>query len=54
MAECTCVPCGSCYGTGRQWVYFQGVEGSEPCDDCRGSGLSELCDRCQDLMEQEA
>jgi len=51
--KCTCVSCGSCRGTGRQWFYYQGVEESEPCDDCHGSGVTEECDSCIDAREIE-
>lgn len=60
-AACRCVSCGECGGSGTVWFSFPGVDegrylGSRRCDDldelatcpeCRGSGLSELCDECR-------
>lgn len=51
MANCTCVPCGSCNGTGNVWFTFDGkylgnhrsddLDNLERCDDCEGSGIAE-------------
>lgn len=51
--KCTCVSCGTCIGTGRQWFQWYGVEESEPCDDCDGSGVTETCESCMDAREVE-
>jgi hypothetical protein len=59
VRQCTCVSCGECRGTGTVWFAFGGREylGNRRCDDldemhtceeCGGSGLSEMCDFCQD------
>lgn len=61
---CRCVSCAECRGSGRVWFAFGGREylGSRRCDDldemetceeCSGSGLAEVCDRCQQAMDDE-
>lgn len=50
---CRCVSCGTCNGNGRMWrdtgAWPEGE--SVTCIDCDGSGLTEVCDRCEDLAE---
>jgi hypothetical protein len=48
VSKCTCVSCGTCNGSGKTWFWHHGVEESETCIDCDGSGLSEECDYCLD------
>lgn len=52
---CGCVRCGGCGGSGRMTVPALGYpeDDLESCDECRGIGLSEVCDRCNDLEELE-
>ncbi len=62
---CACVRCGDCGGTGSIWLDFAGrylgnhrsddLDDAEPCDNCGGSGIVEVCDRCQmqDELEDE-
>jgi len=62
--KCTCISCPECNGTGTVWFAFDGEYlGSSRCDDiddlrtcaeCEGSGITEMCDYCQDQIEQEA
>jgi hypothetical protein len=60
--ECRCVSCGECRGSGTVWFAFGGreylgngrrddLDEMETCHECRGSGISEECDRCQLLRE---
>jgi hypothetical protein len=60
---CECVSCGSCSGSGSVWHDFNGaylgnhrcddLDSLEPCEDCGGSGLSEVCTECQEAYENE-
>lgn len=62
--ECRCVRCGDCGGSGSVWYDFRGhflgnyrtddLDESEPCDNCGGSGIVEVCQRCQDMDERES
>ena len=60
IPECACVRCLSCKGLGYFWDEFDYSEQGqmhETCDECDGSGLSEVCDRCRDIeadMYEEA
>lgn len=57
MAECACVGCSMCDGTGTVWFDFAGryfgnrrcddLDVLEPCEDCGGTGVAETCDSCQ-------
>ena len=59
--SCKCVLCGECGGSGHVWVSFSGkykgknhsddMDSMERCEDCGGSGLSEICDDCQAAYE---
>lgn len=59
--ECSCVPCDECDGSGSVWVSFGGkylgrnrcddMDRLETCEECRGSGFSEMCDYCYNLEE---
>jgi hypothetical protein len=62
VRHCTCVSCGECGGSGTVWFAFGGREylGNSRCDDldemetceeCRGSGITEMCDYCQDTRD---
>ena len=62
--ECQCVPCGECAGGGNVWFSFghreylgsrrcDDLDEMETCDECRGTGISEMCDRCVYIMEME-
>jgi DnaJ-class molecular chaperone len=52
---CRCVSCPDCRGSGRTWFQTGGYpeEDVETCDYCSGSGITEQCDRCADLIEIE-
>lgn len=62
-APCTCVPCSYCDGTGSIWLDFAGrylgnhrsddLDQCEPCEECGGSGTSEVCGECQYAYECE-
>ena len=51
---CECVICWTCRGTGNVEVKTDGYPeyDLEACSDCRGSGLSEVCDYCHDTDEE--
>jgi hypothetical protein len=61
--QCTCVSCGACDGSGSVWYSFSGeylgnsrcddLDDLQTCDECNGSGLSEVCDLCQDWREEQ-
>jgi DnaJ-class molecular chaperone len=50
---CRCIRCDACHGSGRISVRSFGYpeDDIESCDECRGAGISESCDRCQLLDE---
>jgi hypothetical protein len=60
---CTCVTCGECGGHGTIWLDVSGrylgnrrcddCDTMEGCDECHGSGISEMCDACQWAWEEE-
>lgn len=60
--RCRCVSCAECDGTGNVWFSFSGqylgnnrcddLDDLRTCDECNGSGLSEMCDLCQDRHEE--
>ena len=64
MADCTCVSCPDCGGTGSIWLDFQGrylgshrcddLDELEPCDSCGGSGVSETCQSCADDCDRDS
>lgn len=47
--KCECEPCHACNGRGR--FYFDrmglGMEQDEPCWNCLGYGVEEICDYCE-------
>jgi hypothetical protein len=59
--RCTCVNCGECLGSGTVWRSFSGrylgsgrcddLDESHTCEECNGSGVTELCDLCQDMRD---
>lgn len=51
---CTCVRCGTCNGIGSIDDPFD-YSGTYPrtCEDCDGSGMTEVCERCMDIEELE-
>ena len=61
--KCQCVACGECGGTGNVWFTISGkylgnhccddLDNLEVCEECHGSGLSEVCDFCRDQDEPE-
>lgn len=65
MAKCTCINCPDCGGTGTVWFSFDGtylgchrsddLDNLETCDSCRGSGISERCDECEnaDIYDED-
>lgn len=55
MADrCECVRCDTCKGLGDidDLMDYSGRY-PYPCDDCEGSGITEMCDYCMDVMEIE-
>ena len=63
---CQCVSCPECHGSGHVWFAFPGPDrggkylGDHRCDDldelelcfhCGGSGITETCDRCQEMED---
>jgi hypothetical protein len=50
--QCHCLACGVCNGRGYlpTFDYRALMDESDTCDECGGSGLAEVCDRCQ-LLE---
>lgn len=69
VRQCTCVSCGECRGSGTVWLSFGSTSygggrylGAGRCDDldepatceeCGGSGITEMCDYCQDLRDTD-
>lgn len=55
MATCQCVLCDLCHGTGTMRVETDGWPEFEleTCEECRGSGISQTCDSCQDDAEMD-
>lgn len=53
--RCQCVSCANCRGTGSAWYATGGYpeEDVETCAECSGSGITESCERCDDLEELE-
>jgi hypothetical protein len=53
MAECKCVRCGDCGGSGNVSVESDGYPefDLESCQTCKGSGIVETCANCADLEE---
>ena len=59
---CKCVSCGECNGQGVVFYSMGGkyrgafknddLDSMETCDDCGGTGLSEMCDACRDKLEE--
>lgn len=50
MGSCDCVSCGECNGSGRIRVKCEGFPEYEvvTCPDCRGTGVSEQCEICEE------
>lgn len=53
---CTCVRCDTCKGFGSIHDPFDygprsGID--EECIDCDGSGITEMCDYCHEVDEEE-
>ena len=55
---CRCVNCPECRGSGHVWFAFGGreylgfsraddLDEMECCEECSGSGVVEMCDKCQ-------
>ena len=53
--ECRCVSCAACKGTGNVEIPTNGYPEweLETCEECRGSGISEKCQACQDDEDAE-
>jgi hypothetical protein len=49
--SCSCVICGECNGSGfhrvDDWTQPEGYD-LETCEECRGSGICELCEECRE------
>lgn len=51
---CRCVRCGECRGQGNVRAELNLADFDlETCEGCGGSGITEVCDRCQLLGELE-
>lgn len=60
---CACVRCGDCGGSGSYYVDHRGhflgqhrsddMDDLEYCDGCGGSGIVEVCSRCELLRDLE-
>lgn len=51
---CRCVRCGECNGNGNVRAELSiGDFDLEACEGCGGSGITEVCDRCQLLTDME-
>ena len=52
---CHCVRCDYCRGSGMFMVDTGSYpeENLESCEECGGSGLVQVCDRCQLLEEMD-
>jgi len=54
---CKCISCQECKGSGAVWRAFNGeylgsttcddLDEIETCDECKGTGISEECEECQ-------
>ena len=47
---CKCVRCSFCRGSGRD-PYAEIGMGEQSCEECGGSGISEVCGRCELLAD---
>jgi len=62
-AVCTCVSCPDCGGSGHYYVDRRGrylgqhrgddLDEMETCEECGGSGVSEVCYECQLARDAE-
>jgi hypothetical protein len=60
---CKCVSCRECHGSGHVWVTMGGqylgsarssdMDDMETCPECRGDGIEEVCDECEEAYWQE-
>jgi hypothetical protein len=48
---CECVRCDNCDGLGRVRTGF--LDDSELCDECSGTGVSDVCDECRDWSDDD-
>jgi DnaJ-class molecular chaperone len=48
---CKCVHCSFCRGSGRDPYDEVGMGSDSPCEECGGSGIVEVCGRCEYLEE---
>jgi hypothetical protein len=67
LKSCTCVTCGECKGSGTVWFSFgssqygggqylgnhrgDDLDEMTTCEECGGSGLSEVCELCQEAAD---
>ena len=57
IISCVCIQCKECEGTRSVWWSFDGkylgkhrcddMDEFEPCEDCDGTGIYDLCDECR-------
>jgi hypothetical protein len=62
-ATCSCIKCDACGGSGNIWLDRRGrylgqhrcddLDEMETCDNCRGYGITDLCETCSDSYEDE-
>lgn len=60
---CECVVCTTCEGSGNLWFTISGrylgvhrssdLDEMEPCDNCRGTGILEMCESCFDAIYED-
>ena len=60
---CECTKCPLCEGTGSIWYDIGGkyvgqhhiddTDSLEPCEECGGSGITEVCGECMDAGDEE-
>ena len=53
---CACIQCEYCRGSGYIWISHMGehlgrsrcddLDETETCDECGGSGITQICDEC--------
>lgn len=61
---CECVRCDACAGSGLVWFSIGGkyigqnhcddTDTSESCEECDGSGISEVCYICSDIEYEDS
>jgi RecJ-like exonuclease len=60
---CECIRCSACDGTGHYFTDMRGqfasihrqddMHNMETCEECRGTGIEEVCYQCQLAMDED-